>query len=585
MTVAQAAADCAVIFRRSVEAQAAAARNPKQRESLQTQTLPVTPAATGASLVRDQFAQPLWILFALVGVVLLIVAVNLGGMLLAQAESRQREFAMRLALGAGRGRLIRQLLTESLLLTAAGGLLGWWLAQCGARALVALVAQGDALTALSLGGDARVLAFTVGACTLAGIGFGLAPAWRLARANLAQQERSGRSGHAAPALVVAQVALALVLTVIAALFIRSLQQLRGVALGYDPQGLVSFNLNATTAGASGPEAAEIYERVAEAAAHLPGVRAASFSQNGLFTGKDGGDPLTVEGYAGEAAANFDKVAPGYFAALGIPVLRGREFTSADASRSPKPIVIDAAFARRYFDGRDPLGRHIQVLFSDSSIQTEVIGVTAVAKQQSPRDDPKDPRFYLDVYNGRSLGDLHDVSFLLRSANPAALNRAAVNAMVARAAGRNLQINSIGAVQARLDTTLAPDLLMVKLTSFFGALGLGLAAMGLYAMLAYAVARRSSELGIRMALGARARQVVGMVLRQAAVLLAIGIALGMAASLAAERGLASLLYGLRPGDPLSLAGAAAALLVAGLAAALVPALRASRVDPLTALREE
>lgn len=274
-----------------------------------------------------------------------------------------------------------------------------------------------------------------------------------------------------------------------------------------------------------------------------------------------------------------------------PAVEGRSLiqfgdgVAALSITSVKPVVIDEAFAQRYFAGRNPLGKHILVQFSDSSLQTEVIGVTAVAKQQSPRDNPKDPRFYLDIFNGRDLSDLHSANFILRAVNPSSLNRTMVNTMVAQAAGRSLRINTIGTVQDLIDATLAPNLLMVKLTGFFGLLGLGLAAMGLYAMLAYAVARRTGELGIRMALGAHATQLVGMVLREALLLLAIGIAIGAAASLAVGRGLASLLYDLRPADPRSLATAALCLLAAGLAAAFIPALRASRVDPLVALREE
>ncbi|HVA64567.1 MAG TPA: FtsX-like permease family protein [Terriglobales bacterium] len=228
---------------------------------------------------------------------------------------------------------------------------------------------------------------------------------------------------------------------------------------------------------------------------------------------------------------------------------------------------------------------LTVNFSDGALATEVVGVTAVAKQQSPREDSCDPRYYLDIVNGRRLTDLHGVNFELRTSQPALLTRAAVNAAVARVAGRSLLINNIGSLQGLLNSTLAPDLLLVKLTSFFGLLGLGLAAMGLYAQLSYTVARRRGELGIRMALGARAGQVVGMVLRETLVLLGLGIALGAVASLVAGRGLASLLYQLRPGDPVSLAAAALLLLGAGLAAAFVPARRASRTDPARTLRSE
>lgn len=312
VSLAQAAADCNVVFARSIQAQAALAPAGPVRTQLLSQRVGVSAAASGASAVRAQFAQPLWILFTLVGIVLLVVVVNLGGMLLAQASGREREFALRLALGARRGRLVRQLLTESLLLAAAGACAGWWLAQWGERLLVNMVVASGADMALALTADPRVLAFTAGLAVLAGVAFGMAPAWRLSRTRLGVQAALRPRGGAVRGIVVAQVALSIVLVVGAALFIRSLSQLRRVNLGYDPANLMTLNVNAVAAGATGAQAVQLYGRIAASLARLPGVRGATFSENGLFWGNDNGDPIGPDGYTGpeSAAANFDKVAPG-----------------------------------------------------------------------------------------------------------------------------------------------------------------------------------------------------------------------------------------------------------------------------------
>ncbi|HEY7855352.1 MAG TPA: ABC transporter permease, partial [Terriglobales bacterium] len=356
-TAAQAKADCNLIFGQTVREQAALASDAQNKADLLTQRLPVSAGGRGASALREQFGKPLWLLFALVGVVLLVVAVNLGGMLLAQASTREREFAMRLALGARRSRLVRQLLTESLMLAAAGGVSGFWLARLGESALVGLVATPDSGLSLLLSSDWHVMVFTAAICLLVGIGFGMTPALRLARTQL-NVKSEHRRVPAANALVVAQVALSIVLVTGAALFVRSLDQLRQVHLGYSPVNLVTFNVNAVAGGASGAVAVDMYQKITDAVAHLPGVKGATFSENGLFSGRESGDGVKVEGYTGSESpsAAMDKVAPGYFAQLGVPVLLGREFTAADRSRALKPVIVDQAFVNHYFQHVNPLGK-------------------------------------------------------------------------------------------------------------------------------------------------------------------------------------------------------------------------------------
>jgi predicted permease len=579
-TVAQAKSETAAIYARSVQAEAALAPDARARAELLTQTLPVATAARGASAVSGPFGKPLWILFALVGMVLLMVTVNLSGMLLSQAAAREREFAMRLALGARRGRLLRQLAAESLLLAVGGGLAGWWLALAATRWLVAMVARQYGL-AWTIAPDATVLGFTLLLCVLTAVGMSLAPALRLTRRDLAAGAR--RRPTAGRGLVVAQVALSLVLVSGAALFARSLGQLRRVPLGFQPENLYSFSLNPVYAGADVPRALQAYRDITTALRRLPGVTAAAASDSGLFNNQHSSDTITVPGYPTPADANMDFVGPGYFAALDIPIIQGREFAPADTARGLPPMVIDQTLARRYFPGRDPLGQVVTVHFSDDAVACEVVGVAAPVTQYNLRQDHTDPQFYLDLYHGRRYSEVPAAHFEVRTAGSGTLRLPELNAAIRQASGLSLTVSALDSVSARINDTLAPDVLLLQLSGFFALLALGLAALGLYAMLGWAVARRRGEIGLRMALGARASQVTGMVLREGLWLVAAGILLGVGASLWLGRALASLLFEVQPSDPLSLAAAAAVLLAAGGLAALLPALRASRTDPARTLR--
>ncbi|MGH9519550.1 MAG: ABC transporter permease, partial [Terriglobales bacterium] len=472
ITLAQAQADSGVVFAQSVRAQAALAPDAATRADLMTQRLPLVPAARGASSLREHFAQPLLVLQALVALLLLIVVVNLGGLLLAQADARKGEFAMRLALGASRGRIVRQLLTEGLLLAGLGTLLGALLAQWGERLLIALVSGSDASLQLPLGVNATVLAFLCGIGLLAGVAFGLAPARQLSRPNLTGRFGRFRNFGAGSAWVVAQVAVSLVLVTSAALFVRSMAQLRAVPLGYQPAPLTAFNLNASRNGMANAAVAEIYQRVAAAARLLPGVTAVTYSENGLFAGGDSGDDLSIPGYHGDAPTRLDSVAPGFFAVLGIPLRRGREFTPGDTSRGILPAVIDEALARRYFAGRDPMGQMIVVHFTYGDESYQVVGVSAKALINSPREDPGFPRLFMDVLNLGSKSRLRGVYFTLRLAPGASVTLPQINRLVATATGLPLRVNDYARVQVLLDATLAPDQLLVSLSAFFAILGLG-----------------------------------------------------------------------------------------------------------------
>ncbi len=584
VTQRQARTEVAVIFGRSVRAQASLAPNGSTRTNLLTQTLLVNPASRGANALQDEFDLPLLVLMALVGIVLLLVVVNLNGMLLAQAAARQREFAMRRALGAGQGRLLRQALTESLLVASLGGIAGWFVAQWGVRLLVAGVGANNPTIALPVSASGGMMAFTAALCLLAGLGFGLAPALHLSRGSLARQTARWRRGRTGAAWIIAQAAFCLTLVTCALLFARSLSRLHSVPLGFPTAGLSTFNLNASMAGASNSRALAIYRRVAEAARRLPGVTAVTYSDDGLFRGTDSGDDLTIPGYTGSASAVFDSVAPGYFAALGIPIREGREFTADDSSRGTLPTVIDEATVRRYFGNRDPIGHVIIAHFTFGDQVFQIIGVSAKALIESAREPPDRPRLYFDIERRGANWPVHDVNFELRLTPGARLTRSEVNRLVA-ASGMALQVNSFTTVSALLMETEAPDRLLLQLSSVFGLLALAIAAFGLYAMFSHELMRRRAEIGIRLALGARPSSVIAMVLRQALALLAAGIALGALASIALGRSLASLLFNLQSTDPASLAASAALLLAVGLAATLLPALRASRTDPARTLRAE
>ncbi|HET9784087.1 MAG TPA: ADOP family duplicated permease, partial [Terriglobales bacterium] len=510
VTLAQARLASDLIFHRTVVEQAASAPA-RARASLLTQTLPVTRITTGLSDVRAGAQRPLLILLGLAGLILAIVVVNLGGMTAAQAAGRRQEMGMRMALGASRGRLLRQLLTESLLVAAAGGGLGWLLGGFGAAALLNLLG-GQAPVVLTT--DWRVWGFLVAVCAAAALGFGLWPALRLSRLRPGRPVRGARQ-RLGRVTVVAQIAVALVLVMSAALFTRSLQQLRQVDIGFNPQHLVTFRTNAVAAGAAPGQALEIYRRLTAALAQAPGVTVAAHSENGLFIGFDSGNAVAPEGYTGPPeGANWDQVTPGYFAALGVPILLGRGFSPADAARKPAPVVIDAEFARRFFAGRSPIGQHITIHESRSDEVTEVIGVAGTIRQQSLRAKRR-PRFYFDADDSDT--DLaYGVTFELRVGHQPSLGQ--VQAVVAGVEPR-LQVRDFQTVEGAINRSIAPSLVLAGLSGFFAGLALLMAAVGLYAMLSYAISRRRAEIGVRMALGAAPGRVRALFLREAATMVA------------------------------------------------------------------
>jgi predicted permease len=558
------------------------------------QNLVLHDAGNGVSRLRGDFADPLYVLMAVVALVLVIACANVANLLLARAAGRQKEMGVRLALGASRGRIIRQFLTESLMLAAAGGLLGALLAVFGVELLIRLVKGGPDTLMLDVRPDLRVLFFTIGVCLLTGLIFGFAPAWRSARVNVSstlKEAGRGLTGSAAKIgagkiLVIGQIAISVMLLVGAGWFIRTLRNLENVDLGYQREKLVLVDVDFLSAGYSGERLPVVYNSIRDRLARIPGVRAVTYSQNGIFSGSESADQISVEGYhpqkKGDNSARFDGVGADYFKTVGIPMLLGREIGAGDVNGAEPVCVVNQAFAKFYFGTENPIGKHMTDEFPDTRKTFVIVGVARDARDHSLRREIF-RRFYLSAlqplggyspfmnYEVRTLGDASTVIQAARreilSFDPA------------------IPINSIKPLGSLLDGEMRQERMIAQLSTVFGGLALLLACIGLYGVLSYAVAQRTNEIGIRMALGAERGAVIGMVLRETAILVAIGLVVGIPASIACGRLVETKLFGLKAADPLTLGSALAIMLVVAIASGYLPARRASKVDPLIALRYE
>jgi len=557
-------------------------------------TVEMVPAGHGLDQLRRQFSRPLFILMGMVGLVLLIACANVANLLLARAKSRQKEIGVRLSLGASRGRLIRQLLTESALLAGLGGALGLILAYWGSDLLVTFISPPNNPMSLNLSPDVRVLSFTAAVCLLTGLLFGLAPAWRATRVELTPALKQSTPGLSAgrlrlglaKTLVIAQAALSLVLLFGAGLFVRTLVNLKNLDTGFDTDNLLLFGINPTKAGYKGPALNDFYTRVQQRVAALPGVVSATASLHLLLSGSARSDNIWVAGYNPKPGERLSvRVVPAgskFFETMKIPLLRGRDFSEGDNESAPKVAVVNQALVKRYFANRDPIGQRIG--WDHETPDMEIIGVAKEAKYDSLRRDAP-----ATVYHPfRQATNLSWMHYEVRTArNPKALIpdvRSAVASL-----DRNIPLFDLKTQTEQVDELLLQERLFAKLSSFFGLLALLLACVGLYGIMSYAVVRRTSEIGIRMALGAQRVDILGMVLRETLVLVTIGVALGIPASLMATRFAASvisdLLYGLKATD-VTTVGIAVVLLVAVAAlAGFLPARRASRIEPTVALRYE
>ncbi len=592
VSIAAATAEVNVAFRRLLVERAGAASSADQRTALLGQQIRLRPGAAGASALRDQFADPLLLLFAMVLLVQGIVCANLANLTLARAAARQRELGVCMALGAGRARLIRRLLTESLLVAALGAALGLPLAALGARLLLARVADGVGRVGLDLHYGGSVLLFTVAVALLTAALAGLLPALHATRLDvnrtLAATTRGGagrrgqlRSGRI---LVGAQVALTLVLLIGAALFVRSARNLVAQRLGIDREHLLTLRVDPAAAGYTGSRASALVERLRRALAGLPGVRAASVSDHGVFSG-DSNDPISLDGAADSVIQDvhprWSEIGPDYFAATGIMLLRGRQIDSADFERGTPVCVVNESFVKQFFPDSPPIGRHLTDEYPTTRETYEIVGVVADAKEHRP-DEPARPRFYVNL--GHPIGTVSAVTLLVRSSgDPEQLSRAARHAVAA--VESQLPILAISTADAQLRRRLSTERIIAELSSFFGGAALLLATLGLYGVMSYSIGRRAAELGVRMAIGASKTRVIGMVLRETLILVGAGIAIGLPCALACGMWISSRLFGLAPWDPPSLVLATLLIAATALCAGFVPARRAARTDPMRALRSE
>ena len=595
VSVTQAEARLTITFRRVLEGIFGPSTSTDVRREIDESTLTLTPAGQGVSRLRGRFAQPLQLLLAAVILVLLISCANVANLLLARAASRRHEVDLRLALGMSRLRLVRQLMTESLVLSSMGGVLGLAFAWLGREALLRLVSADGSRAPVAVETDLRLIAFVAVVSVATALLFGSVPAWRSLRTSLvtslaARRGSGNRSNQiVSPLLVVAQVAVSLVLVMGAGLFLRTLTNLRNVDLGFVPERLIVLNVNPQAAGYKGENAVAVTQRVLERMRTMPGITAASFSENGVLFGRDSSTDLirplgfpVAESYP---RARWDVVGPMYFTAMGIQLITGRDFSDRDTAASTPVVAINETMARRFFADANPIGRRL-VWGDDKPATFEIAAVVRDVKQGSPRDEPQ-LRFYLpyrQLMVTRPSWILASVQFLVRTAaDPAAMLPVLQRAVSLEDA--RLSVSGAYVAPEMVDRALVQERMIAKLSMAFGMLAVGLACIGLYGLIGYQVVQRTSEIGIRMALGAQRTEVLWATLRRALAWTTAGIVMGIPLALTASRTAESLLFGLNPMDMVTLSAAAVLMLALGALAAYIPARRASHVDPIVALRYE
>jgi putative ABC transport system permease protein len=565
---------------------------PEDQANYRKRSFDTKPVANGLSDVRNKYQLALMVLMVITGAVLLIACVNVANLLLARSAARQREIAIRMALGSGRGRLIRQLLTESLVLSLTGAALGILFAQWGARLLVGFLADG-ANVYLNLTLDLRVLAFTAGVAILTGLLFGLAPAWKGARVNPQSAMKANARGviegsrfGLGKALVVLQVALSLVLVVGAGLMLTTFFKLETLDSGFERGHILLTSVDLRNGHYPTERRGAVYREILEHLRALPGVRSVSDSGMVPISGSTWNQILQFENYTSKARydtlVNFNQVSEGFFDTFGTPLIAGRDFNARDIPESPQVAVVNQTLVKKFFASENPIGKRFRVEEGNKLGEpVEIVGIVKDAKYETLRDEAP-PTVYLAM--SQNAKPHTSLTFEVRSAGaaPASLIPAVKSAIAEVNRDVSLQFKSL-AVQ--VDESLTRERLLATLSGFFGALALLLAMIGLYGVMSYNVARRRNEIGIRMALGAEQSRVLRMVLREVAILIAVGLVIGLGASIATTRFVESFLYGMKPNDPWTLSLAAGILALVAAVAGFLPARRASRLDPMTALREE
>lgn len=570
-------------------------------------SIQLIPGSQGQSYLRHQLGTPLWVLMALTGTVLLLACANLANLMLARAAGREREMAVRLAIGAGRARIIGQLLIESLMLSAFGTTLGLALAFFADRLLLAAYLPSDAAGQLAISAlpDARILLFTFAVMFLTVLIFGLAPAIHSARADVAPTLKdqagsvvSGGNVFMRKLLVALQVTLSLLLLIGAGLFIRTLNNLRDLGPGFAPERLVGFNLDPSLNGYSVERTKAFYRQLTDDLAGTAGVQSVSVAAVRILQDNEWDSSMTAEGYSARADQSpepyMNSIGPNYFATLGVPILQGRDFTIKDSvmlphgedhdgrqNLVPTTIIINESFAKKYFPGRSPLGLHLGY-GSDPGTKTdmEIIGVVKDIKYTNLRDDIP-VQAYVPYLGSPYVGGM--TVYIRTTLEPqqvmGAVRRKVQNLDV------NIPVYAMRTTQEQIDLSLRTERLVASLSAVFGALSTLLAVIGLYGVMAYTVARRTREIGIRMALGAEQAQVVWMVMKEVLTLVGAGVVVGLPLALGLSRLIKSQLFGMAPNDPLTLVVATLSLAIVACLAGLIPSLRATQVHPTQALRYE
>jgi predicted permease len=590
------------------EVKEAAFRNASayDREEFLKSWIDVLPGSQGRASLRRELRTPLWVLMATTGMVLLIACANIANLLLARATGRQKEIAVRLAMGATRGRIVGQLLIETLSLSALGGILGLALAFWADKALMALYLPSDSGNLnISTAPDLRILLFTLAVTVATGLVFGLAPALQSTRPDVGRTLKDqagavvgGGHGRLRNALVVTQVALSLLLLIGAGLFLRSLKNLSNLGPGFPAERLVAFNIDPSLNGYTPQRLNGFYQQLTDSLGTIPGVKSVSVASMRIMEDNEWDSGMTAEGYAptkpdDHPQAYMNQIGPGYFATLGVPIIAGRDFrltdnrvvkranATDDFDTTPTTIIINEKLAQRFFAGRNPVGMHLG-FGTDPGTPTdmEIIGIVKNIKYTNLRDEIP-IQAYVPYMNSPYLGGM---TIYARTLGEPDQLMGSIRAKV-REMDANLPIYAMRTMEAQISNSLSTERMIASLSTVFGFVATVLAIIGLYGVMSYSVAQRTREIGIRMALGAEQGKVIGMVMREVLTLIAIGVAVGVPAALLLTRMVKSQLYGLEAHDPWTLGFATGSLAMVACAAGYIPALRASRVDPMKALRYE
>jgi predicted permease len=549
----------------------------------------------GLNFEGRQFAQPMYVLLAVVGFVLLIACANIANLMLARSSARQREMSVRLALGAGRSRILRQVLTESLMLAAIGGAVGLLLGYLARAALPKLLLNAWEREGMNVPFDWRVFCFTTGVTLATGVLFGIAPAWNATRAEISTAIKDGgkgaskqRKGWSGRTIVAFQIALSTLLVVGASLFVRTLINLNAVDVGFRADDLVLFDLNPPNKQYPAPKDIALHARVEQALLSVPGVEGVTLTDVPLLANSVSESDFNVEGapktkdHGEGSGAMQETVGQNFLSVMRIPIVAGRNFTAQDVEAPQRFSIVNQALARKYFPNQNPIGRRFSM--DDVTVKNrswlEIVGVAANTRYANLQQET--PPLHFDLY--RQSKDIGGATYIVRTRLKPDAIVPSLRAVV-KDIDRDLPLLDVRTQRQQIDATISQQRVFASLTAAFGILALALACVGIYGIMAYAVSQRTNEIGIRLALGAQRRQVRGMVLKEAGWLAAVGVVVGVAVALWLGQLVKSMLYGLRPSDPASLVGAAGLLLGVALLAGWIPALRASRVEPMEALRHE